>query len=55
MKFMPRIVTAFLVAVAIAMAVPLAKAQSLPDKVITLIVPYPGGGSADTTARDYRQ
>lgn len=51
MKVMPRIVTVFLVAIAVAMAAPFAKAQSLPDKVITLIVPYPAGGSADTTAR----
>ena len=35
----------------LAFAVPVANAQALPDRVITLIVPYPPGGSADTTAR----
>jgi tripartite-type tricarboxylate transporter receptor subunit TctC len=38
-------------AVLLAFAAPVANAQALPDRVITLIVPYPPGGSADTTAR----
>ncbi|MEZ5765716.1 MAG: tripartite tricarboxylate transporter substrate-binding protein [Xanthobacteraceae bacterium] len=51
MKLVLRSLTAFLVAMAVTLTAPFAKAQSLPDKVLTLIVPYPGGGSADTTAR----
>lgn len=46
-----RVAIGLLALVAFGLAAPPVSAQSIPDKVVTLIVPYPPGGSADTTAR----
>ena len=48
---MKTVLKALALAAAAALAAPFASAQSFPEKPITIVVPFPPGGSTDLLAR----
>lgn len=55
MRFMHRIALAALASLAVSSGIALAQAQAFPNRPITLIVPWPAGGSTDTHLRKFAE